>query len=1036
MPVTYVYTENTVAQWRTYTNIIGANVGDLDRIDLNFPGNVDLVSAINALYSFYLSVNTLANATSFDVGNVSGFFTTSNNNVVLAVNEVWSNVGPMPNLLTNAKSNIVYAVNEVWSNVGPLPNLLTSANANIVYAINEVVTNILIQAGDIANLWANAGIQDGNVGPLPNLLTTANANVVYAINELWSNTGPISNLLTNANANLVYAINEVWGNVGPLPNLLTNANANVVYAINEVWGNVGPLPNLATIANANIVYAINELVANIGPFGNLVPALQGDNVIYIINDLYANPNPTFNVNVTVHANLHVDDTIRANGNVDVYDTLNTRGNVDLAGNIATIRTNVFYITSPEADFNQNVLVRGNLLVLGEFRTQDSLLHLSANNNINPTDNIDIGFVGAYPETFALWSEVDSNVFVPEGAPEANTKLYLEDDSGEIVLEDHVDGPNTIVRYAGLFRDASKFDDRFIFFANLINQPTGNTVNTANLSFNLTNVQADYFLGNLQGWADWARHIYATNVIENGNTTSGNVFFSNSRARFALGNTGAGINYNRIAGLFSIDVPTLATAVLGSANTDLIPEGNTNLYYTNARAQNFISGWLTAADPLFFDAANGILSIDAFTTDNVPEGITNLYFTQERARNSISNVGSIILYNPLTGEISANVDQIVSGVTSWNGATGVVNVNSDALPEGVVNLYFSDTNWNLRLLTLYTNMVKENPDSNLANTTVGNVYFSNARARAAFANIGPEIQYDKANGTISFNSAAIIAGVSSVNAANGNVILYTSNIAENPDANISNTTVGNVYFTNTRARNAIFATGAVVYDNTSGNIYVPGPYGLAYRRYRYTLAAPGTVISGPDDDGHTMYHELAAATDVFVNGIKAIATVDYTINNTFPSSNVVFTVTLPAGTEVLTQEITGNLAVQQGYITETKTDYLENLVTVSVPSATSNCDLGLGANTVFRLNVASSTTVNFINPPLTAGKAFVFTVFTDLGPTNNGSWTITWPNKVRWDDNSAPIVSINPDVLEAYTFFTIDSGNLYYGYKNLQNASRY
>lgn len=894
MPVTYIYTENTLAQWRTYTNIIGANVGDLDRIELSFPGNVDLVSAINSLYSLYLTVNNLANATSFDLGNITGFYTNANDNVVMAINELWGNAGPMPNLLTAANSNLVYAINELWSNVG----------------------------------------NQHELEPL------VNTNLVAAINYLWNN--PVTTT-------------------------------------------------------------------------------------------------TYNTNVTVNANLFARDGFRSNGNVDVYDTLNTRGNVDLAGNITTVRTSLFYVNTPEANITQNLLVGGdtilvgNLELRGELSSYDSLLKLASNNNINPADAIDIGFVGKYPETFNLWSEDFGNAYIREGYSLANGYIGLEDNSGNIVFEDYVDGANTITRYAGLFRDASQQDDRFVFFSNLAVEPTGNVVDTANLSFAFANVQADYFIGNLMGWADWARQIYATNVIENGNTTSGNVFFSNARTRLALSNTGPGINYNKIAGLFSLDIAAVATAVFATANTDLVPEGNVNYYYTNARAQVWLSEWLQFTAPLEFDAANGIVSLGALTTDNVPEGTVNLYFTNTRARAAISNVGNAIMYNELTGEISANIDQIVTGVSSWNGSTGAVSVDSDAVPEGTTNLYFTDANWAARLSTLFTNSILENPDSNLANTTIGYVYFTNARARAALSNVGTELEYDEANGILSLNTSAIVAGVSSVNNANGNVILYTSNIGEDPNPLLANTDIGNVYFTNARARHSISVIGAATYNKANGEIYVPGPYGLAYRRFKYTLAAPATVVSGPDDDGHTMYHELAAATDVYVNGVKAIANVDYTINNTFPSSNVVFNITLPLGTQVLTQEITGNLALSQGYITESRTDYLENLNNQDTPSATFDIDLALGANTVFRINVDQSTTLTFSNPPLTVNKAFVFTIFTDLGAFNNGNWTITWPANVRWDDNSAPIMSINPSVLEAYTFFTIDSGNLYYGYKNLQNA---
>jgi hypothetical protein len=892
MPVTYLYTENTLAQWRTYTNIIGANVGDLDRLYLPFPGNVDLVSAINSIYSILITVNGVANATATDLGNVKGLNTNANTNIIMAINELHGNIGPLPNLRTSANTNLVYAINEIYGNVGILANLKTNANANAVVAINE--------------LW-------GNVGPLPNLYTTANANIVYAVNELYSNIGNLLTLNTTNKTTIVGSINDILSNV------------------------IGNLYTLNTTVNTNIVAAINDVMVG-----------------------------------------------------------------------------------------ENDFVVGNIDIRGEFTTRDSLLELASNNLLNPDDVIDIGFFGKTPETFYLWSEEYGNVYIREGYSDALGRIILEDASGNVISEDYLGDANTIVRHVGLFRDASQFDNRFVFFANLLAEPEANIIDTSNISYALANVAAEYFIGNLRGWADWARQIWATNVIENGNTTYGNVFFQNTRSRQSIGVTGLGIDYNPISGIFSLDFTEIAAGILGL--------GNANLYYTNARAQAFVGEWLTFADPLNFDSVNGIVDLNFLDTDNVPEGNVNFYFSNALARNAISNVGNILLYDPLTGELSINT-AIMGNVVSVNAKDGEVTLNTDEVPEGPAgNLYFTTNNWLARLAFVYTSNIAEDPNSNLANTTIGNVYFTNARARAAVGNAGPEINYDRANGLFSLNVNAILAGVSSVNGANGNVILYTSNIAENPNSNLANTTIGNVYFTNARARHAISVIGAATYTSANGEIYVPGPYGLAYKRFIYTLGTASNVITGPDDNGHTLLIDMAAATDVYVNGIRAISGIDFTINNSLASSNVLFNTILPIGTRILTQEITGNLAVSQGYVTETRTDYLEPLNLPTVPAnANVFVDLAYGANTVFSVNVNSSMQFNFINPPLTTNKAFVFTIFTRMSSYNDGSYSYTWPANVHWDDDSTPPITAIPDRTEAYSFWTLDNGNVYYGYKNLSAA---
>ena len=81
-----------------------------------------------------------------------------------------------------------------------------------------------------------------------------------------------------------------------------------------------------------------------------------------------------------------------------------------------------------------------------------------------------------------------------------------------------------------------------------------------------------------------------------------------------------LNYNETTGVFSIDVESAYTQTnfdsdLGQATTDLLPEGNNNLYYTQAR----------------FDSALGDK-----TTNDVTEG-TNLYFTDERVDDRVNDL---------------------------------------------------------------------------------------------------------------------------------------------------------------------------------------------------------------------------------------------------------------------------------------------------------------------------------------------------------------------------------------------------------------
>jgi len=80
-------------------------------------------------------------------------------------------------------------------------------------------------------------------------------------------------------------------------------------------------------------------------------------------------------------------------------------------------------------------------------------------------------------------------------------------------------------------------------------------------------------------------------------------------------------------------PASVTANLSLANTNILPEGSINLYYTNARARTAF----TAANPtIIVDWAAGTIAANlsaiaasANTTDSVPEGFQNLYYRDSR-----------------------------------------------------------------------------------------------------------------------------------------------------------------------------------------------------------------------------------------------------------------------------------------------------------------------------------------------------------------------------------------------------------------------
>ena len=173
-----------------------------------------------------------------------------------------------------------------------------------------------------------------------------------------------------------------------------------------------------------------------------------------------------------------------------------------------------------------------------------------------------------------------------------------------------------------------------------------------------------------------RNIYAANVIESGDATSGNVYFTNTRAIASLtGGTGITINSNGM--------------IVGTAgftgNTNSVPEGSANLYFTNTRA----IGSLTGGTGISI-AANGLVTGSAVgggSSGNVSEKYNR-------------TINSTVAY-PITSALA----------------------NAVVIPSGAANTYI--------VHSIYVTNIDSNLSSNVAVT--GNFVFSSSTANVSFAN---------------------------------------------------------------------------------------------------------------------------------------------------------------------------------------------------------------------------------------------------------------------------------------------------------------
>jgi hypothetical protein len=173
----------------------------------------------------------------------------------------------------------------------------------------------------------------------------------------------------------------------------------------------------------------------------------------------------------------------------------------------------------------------------------------------------------------------------------------------------------------------------------------------------------------------------------------NLYFTNTRARQAISG-GTGISYDNSTGVVSVDntiatksyadqaeadAKSYADSEIAALDTDDIEEGSSNLYFTNGRARNAVSG----GTGITYNSADGIINvtsgtydaygaastaegnantytdnaINALSTTDIEEG-SNLYFTDERAQDAVGNaVGNGLSYNDTTGAISVDTNVI-------------------------------------------------------------------------------------------------------------------------------------------------------------------------------------------------------------------------------------------------------------------------------------------------------------------------------------------------------------------------------------------
>lgn len=246
-------------------------------------------------------------------------------------------------------------------------------------------------------------------------------------------------------------------------------------------------------------------------------------------------------------------------------------------------------------------------------------------------------------------------------------------------------------------------------------------------------------------ADILPFLTTANVVE---IASANLYFTNSRVF-------ANIELASINILSDVDTVTRPAAngdVLvwngynwspntiagtGVFTTDQVPEGNINLYYTNARVRSAVG----AANPtIIYDETTGLFSANlqavaasANTTDSIPEGFTNFYYTNARVFANIQLASADDLRD-VEYEFYANTAEprAVLANGPFDGAVLVWRSDGQNYLGSTKGAWIPGTTPSANLFSLTTDNLAEGAN---------NLYFTNLRAQIAVANTSINVHFD-------------------------------------------------------------------------------------------------------------------------------------------------------------------------------------------------------------------------------------------------------------------------------------------------------
>jgi Chaperone of endosialidase len=381
--------------------------------------------------------------------------------------------------------------------------------------------------------------------------------------------------------------------------------------------------------------------------------------------------------------------------------------------------------------------------------------------------------------------------------------------------------------------------------------TGNLTSTGTATFNLANFLGNVVFNNLPSFP-----LSRGSLLVGSNTNKASELSAGGSGQvlIILNGTPVWTDASTVAPVISLFGRTgSVVAKTGDYTTSQVTESG-SLYFTNSRARASIS----ATGVVTYDSANGVIGWNG-TTDNVPEGGTNLYYTESRFSGSLAtqkNIANGIAWLDVNAKVSIMNLPGITMNSVWTATNKADCTTKISATRGDICIATSDSKSYILSTTHYElqadwqELLNPAAPVSQVNGQVGNINFVGTNGvtvsgtTISLTNVGTGGLYGSATKipVITTDAQGRVTSVTETTIPTATAwqlgllspsdyvrfdakqdLIATGSTAQyyrwdKTWANLDTSVVwenGNLYFTVARVRTALSATGAIIYNSSTG-----------------------------------------------------------------------------------------------------------------------------------------------------------------------------------------------------------------------------